>query len=317
MGNRLCHFLIEALPRHPSYMIKDPLIISLREKSLQSLVHVQNRIEALALRIDEEQLNKYIMHDFDPFADDDEEDDDDSSTSSSSSCSELEHFSAGRSRRPTDNPQWETFDGWSFDLPDKLTQTQSQHQPKQQPESLASTLTRDAKQYLDNSIETEDTSNETFSSSDHSFQASDDYEPLYHGFGLEFLKRIASEKVRYETDSDADDSWAQECESEVESTFYSTTSIGQTYDPARIALQELMFNKRLRRHLISRHCNINTGIVEAPTDEYDQDTKENRSLNFSLSPDNSFASQEDEEEVWAAFDQGPNKPPAYSDRVCL
>ena len=303
-------------------MQKDPLINSLREKSLQSLVHVQKRIEALALRIDEEQLNKYIMHDFDPFADDDDEDDDDDSSTSSSSYSDLEQVSSGRSHRTgtNDNPQWETFDGWSFDLPDKLTQ-QSQDGPKPQ-KTLESALSRDAtlssdKQCLDSSAETEDTSNETFSSSDHSFQASDDYEPLYHGFGLEFLKRIASEKVRYETDSDADDSWAQECESEVESTFYSTTSLGQTYDPARIALQELMFNKRLRRHISSRHHSI----VEAPTDEFDQDSKENRSLNFSLSPDNSYDSQE-EEEVWTAFDQGtnlllPNKPPAYSDRVSL
>ena len=63
MGHRLCHFLMDALPRHPSYMQKDPLVTSLREKSLQSLVHVQKRLEALALRIDEEQLNKYIVHD--------------------------------------------------------------------------------------------------------------------------------------------------------------------------------------------------------------------------------------------------------------
>ena len=314
MGHRLCHFLMDALPRHPSYMQKDPLVTSLREKSLQSLVHVQKRLEALALRIDEEQLNKYIVHDFDPFADDDDDDDDDEdddifSHSSSSSCSDLLDTFTGTK----DNPQWETFDGWSFDLPDKLTTQPAQ---PQQRKSLDVLLPRknlvatsihsssEKQHYLDISAETEDTSNETFSSSEHSFQASDDYEPLYQGFGLDFLKRIASEKVRYETDSDADDSWAQECASEMESsTVYSATSFGPTYDPARIALRELVFNKRLRRHITLRHA-----LVEAPTDEYeyDQDTKENHSGNDLVEEGGS----------WTAFAPSPIKSD-NSDRVSL
>ena len=305
MGNRLIHFLVEALPRHPAYMKKDPLVTRLREKSFQSLVQVKKRIEALALRIDEEQLNKYIMHDFDPFADDDD-------STSTSSCSDLDHFSSsGRSHSANDNPQWESFDGWSFDLPEKLTQQRSNER------GLSSSND------LDVSGETEDTSNETFSSSETSFQASDDYEPIYGGFGVEFLKRIASEEVRYETDSEADDSWAQECESEVESAIYSTTSQDHiTCDPARIALQELMLNKRRQLPQYSSK----RSIVEAPTDELDDDNeqhdgsnKENQSLNFDLSPDNSFDSEEEEEEIWTPFDPKTLLPSSsvYADRVAL
>lgn len=308
MGNRLCHFLTEALPRHPAYMKKDPLVSRLREKSLQSLVHINKRIEALALRIDEEQLNKYIMHDFDPFADDDDDD------SCSSSGSEMDHFtqSCSNSAIANNDPQWESFDGWSFDLPDKLKRKANQQM------SYDNNNLPPCKD-VDVSAETEDTSNETFSSSERSFQASDDYEPIYAGFGLDFLRRIASESVRYETDSDADDSWAQECESEVESAIYSTTSLSLTYDPARIALQELMLNKRRRQpQYYSGHS-----IVEAPTDESDNERsdggKENHSVNFDLSPDNTFDNEE-EEEISTAFRSKsllPSKPSAYSDRVNL
>lgn len=305
MGNRLVHFLAEALPRHPSYMKKDPLISRLREKSFQSLVHIQKKLEALELRIDEEQLNKYIMHDFDPFADDD--DDDSCSTSSGG----LRLVATSGSNSSKEDPQWESFDGWSFDLPDKLTNAGSK-------DHNHARFNPAFNKEMDISNETEDTSNETFSSSETSFQAADDHEPLYRGFGFEFLKRIASEKVQYETDSDADDSWAQENQSEVESINYSTTSLSQTYDPARIALKDLMLNKRQRRPRSFR------SIVDAPTDELDAERqkshKENQSLNFSLSSDTSLERGEEEEETWNAFDPNtllPNNRNLYLDHVAL
>jgi len=287
MGHRLKHFLTEALPRHPAYMMKDPVVSRLREKSFQSLVHLQHKISALALKIDEEQLNKYIMHDFDPFGDDDDE------SCTSDSYSDSDEAAARK------DIQWENFDGWSFDLPEKLTQ------PNLSDNKKLGCLQDSFCRVADVSGETEDTSNETFSSSEISFQASDEFEPIYDSYGLEFLRRIASEDVRYETDSEAADSWAQE--SEIESTVYSvnSTSFGNTCDPARIALKELMINKRQRPQ-----CS------KIPPYQEKDNTKAEKG--YALSPDNSFDSA-DEEEIWIAFDPtstmtGSDFPP---DRVSL
>jgi hypothetical protein len=297
MGNRLSHFLTEALPRHPAYMKKDPLVAMLREKSFQSLVHIKKKMDSLALRIDEEQLNQYIMNDFDPFADEDHE-----STSSSDEADNTS-FSLDNSLLAAYDPQWENFNGWSFYMPDKMTKLATDKVEFDR--ELSSLAWKD----LNESAETEDTSNETFSLSEHSFQASDDNEPIYDSYGLDFLKRIASEAVRYESDSDAADSWAQECNSEVESALYSNYSLGDTCDPARIALRELMNSRRLRPSSNSR---LAKGAF--PCDVIHDD--ENRSLSFDLSLD---VSQDGEEDIWIAFD--PTKKldrcPAELERISL
>ena len=71
MGHRLSLFIQEALPTHPNYMSRDPVVSKLRDRSFQSLVRIKKLLDAVSLRIDEEELNKFILHDFDPFADDD------------------------------------------------------------------------------------------------------------------------------------------------------------------------------------------------------------------------------------------------------
>lgn len=299
MGHRLIHFLSEALPKHPDYMKKDASVSKLREKSFQSLLQIKKHIEALALRIDEEQLNKYIMHDFDPFAEDD---------CSTSSCSEAEgeQLSLSPSTFAQDDSQWESFDGWSFDLPEKMTSH------RRYPEFV-----KDGhllKEH-DKSAETEDTSNETFSSSEHSFEEfSEDHMPIYNSFGLDFLKRIASEDVRYETDSEAVDSWAQE--SEIESAVYSMSSMGDTYDPARIALKEILANKRTRPSQ-QQSSGKQLGFQPDFEGEFD-DSKENQSLDFDLSPDTSYDSLE-EEEVWNTLtsNNGGLRARILMDRVTL
>jgi hypothetical protein len=298
MGNRLSHFLTEALPRHPDYMKKDPLVARLREKSFQSLVHIKKKMDSLALRIDEEQLNQYIMNDFDPFADEDDE-----STSSNDEANNISS-SLVNSLLAAHDPQWENFDGWSFDMPDKMAKLATDK--VEFDKELSALAWKD----LNESTETEDTSNETFSLSEHSFQASDDNEPIYDSYGLDFLKRIASEAVRYESDSDAADSWAQECNSEVESAMYSTySSLGDTCDPARIVLRVLMNNRKL---LSSSNSRLAKGACECNLIQDD----ENRSLSFDLSLD---VSEDGEEDTWIAFD--PKKKlvrcPTELERVSL
>jgi hypothetical protein len=295
MGNRLSHFLTEALPRHPDYMTKDPLIARLREKSFQSLVHTKKYMDSLALRIDEEQLNQYIMHDFDPFADEDDE--------STSSCEEAVSSILYNTPLAARDPQWENFDGWSFDSPGKMTK---QAIDKVEFDKELSSL---AWKTLDESAETEDTSNETFSSSEHSFQPTDDNEVIYDSRGLDFLKRIASEAVRYESDSEAADSWVQECNSEVGSALYSTYSLGDTCDPARIALRDLMNMRRLRPSSIDR---LEKGAFACDVIQDD----ENRSLSFDLSLD---VSDDGEEDIWIAFDPAgiSARRPAELERISL
>jgi hypothetical protein len=273
MGHRLCHFLTEALPKHPAYMRRDPVISRLREKSFQSLVRIKKQLDAISLRIDEEELNNFILQDFDPFGDED----DDSCSSGSDADGECSSID---SRKRSEGIQWESFDGWSFDLPAKMTQSSNFVEDV----SLLSLKDTDA------SGDTEDTF-----SSENSYEDSDGQEPIY-SHGLEFLKQISSEAVKYETDSEADDSWAQELESELEEC---ASAIQDTsYDPARIALQELLNNKRRQPSKALQHAkNLLKEYVPEPLD----DSKENQSLNFDLSPDTTFDDNE-EEDIWIAFD---------------
>jgi hypothetical protein len=117
-------------------------------------------LEQLAIRIDEEQLNKFVDTSMDPaisiideFDDDDTADEDD-----------------GRLRR-NDTP-WETFSGWSFDVP-------------------GGTDTTD-----------ESSHSQEHSSSSHAPMSYE--EPRYESF----LDRIATQSVDFESDSEAADSWA-------------------------------------------------------------------------------------------------------------
>lgn len=298
MGNRLIHFLTEALPMHPSYMKRDPVITRLRDKSFQSLVRIKKQMDAIALRIDEEELNKYILHDFDPFAD---ESDDDSCSSAGSDVNQAFPTGLGRGQSK-DAIQWESFDGWSFDLPAKMTTSQSDDFV------LHNALFKSA----DESGDTEESSEASFQDSDSCGQ-----EPIY-SYGLEFLKQISSEAVKFETDSEADDSWAQESEEELE--IERGESDGDTsYDPARIALQELIINKRLLQK-----CNDlqNGKGAGGYYDEQLDDSKENQSLDFDLSPDNTFDADADadEEDIWIAFDPTvrlPEVPTESVERVSL
>lgn len=277
MGHRLVHFLTEALPRHPAYMRRDPVVSRLREKSFNSLARIKKQLDAISLRIDEEELNSFILHDFDPFADDDD------SCSSAGSDADREWSSSDGRRK--EGLQWESFGGWSFDLPDMT-----------EPSSFAKDVPLLSCQDVDESGDTED----TFSSE--TSHGSDDQEPIY-SHGLEFLKQISSEAVRYETDSEANDSWAQELEDELEDCLSNIEDM--SYDPSRVALQEMMINKRREpSKALQRAKNL---LREYVHEQPDEDGKENQSLDFDLSPDNTFDAAE-EEDIWIAFDPTARLP---------
>lgn len=126
MGNRLVSFLATALPQHTEY--KNTAVKTLAQKSIQDLHWMRQEMEALAVRIDEEQLNHYIQHDFDPVLDDlDDEDSDEDSTDNNhhdhnedtdsdagGSFSDLVDTTRSGGHHAT---SWETFEaGFAFDL---------------------------------------------------------------------------------------------------------------------------------------------------------------------------------------------------------
>lgn len=63
MGHRLIIFLSKALPNHPEFRSKAPLIVTKRTKSRHDLHWIKRRLDIVALRIDEEQLNRFILDD--------------------------------------------------------------------------------------------------------------------------------------------------------------------------------------------------------------------------------------------------------------
>jgi hypothetical protein len=82
-------------------------------------------------------------------------------------------------------------------------------------------------------------------------------------FGTDFLERIAKEDVRYETDSDAADSWAQDNDSLAPSA----SSAGITCDPARLAFRELL-NRMPRVSLVKESPKRATKRHDPPATKY-------------------------------------------------
>ena len=102
MGNRIVCFLAEYLPKHPHYVRRETAEIRLW--SVQEMEWMKESLEEIALRIDEEQLNKFVTVDFDPIPDDESE------------CSvELAVVPSNSSDPNTEDPsdlKWDPFDNW-------------------------------------------------------------------------------------------------------------------------------------------------------------------------------------------------------------
>jgi len=242
MGNRLVIFLSSALPKHPEYRVQAVSVP--RQKSFKDLLWIQHQMQALALKIDEDFLNCYIMNDFDPLA----EDDDDSTTTDDS----FSDLAAKNSQQP-----WESFEGgWSYDLSSGdeapvATDTDVSTDTTIPPTSKR--RSRDGRRdfiprrvHLQRESDSEDEEEEYSPDPEIDFVKDDDDEEkepvlryaIVDSMASSILDKIADEDVCFETDSEAVDSWAQDGDSSALSGASSGTAV--TYDPARIAFREIM-----------------------------------------------------------------------------
>jgi len=326
MGHRLIAFLSQALPRHPEYMARSSE--KYRNRMLKALVWINNRMDDIALKIDEDQLNRYITNDFNPQPDLDDGDDEGGSTedeSRSTSSSEfhdrviwsLEDLD-GSDSSPNKNDKWESFQGWHFDISSSCssaaaigysdlplvadTDTSSCSELNASRDMYVSSdseleqefdelLVRASefphrvpreKQELDGEHHdpyVEDTSKKSDQQDYPEFYGQDEEEDAFCLDDIaynemedededelhceredeedddyrfrdalqvsEFLRRVADEEVRYEDDSEANDSWAQDngdAASEALSCASSSGVGGEalTCDPARMAFREIM-----------------------------------------------------------------------------
>jgi hypothetical protein len=260
MGNRLVSFLSEALPRHPEY--RNTALQTLRTKSFQDLIWIQEQMEEIAMSIDEEQLNHYVMHDFDPLQDDLSASSAEDNDSDDLSFSDL----VDTNRRDT----WESFEGggWSFDLSSgdeavpvgtdtDVSSVQSHEANRSRDQRrvanrkaavsvppLPVVVVEDIKIVHD---EVADSDIDLYVNLDPDDDDDDDDdsddEPILRyslkdSIATSILNRIADEDVCFETDSEAVDSWAQDGDSNALSGASSGTAL--TCDPARIAFREIM-----------------------------------------------------------------------------
>lgn len=209
MGHRLIAFYTIALPKHPHYRSIDPSISNLREKSLIDLDWIRKRLDVISLRIDEEQLNQYILRE-----------DNTTSSSTTTLC---------EARQDTDT-HWESFSGWSSssgeERPTLLATKKvsfaiashgmrSSHEESVVDTSLLISFAKkqlpmehvdDPGDILD--LESDDDTSVDSDGDSMSADRAGDEMVSDEEYDSSFLRAIASEEVKFETDSDAVDSWA-------------------------------------------------------------------------------------------------------------
>lgn len=259
MGHRLVSFMTTALPRHPEFSTTK------LTTERRYLARIQTQMRLIALAIDEEQLNVYITNDYDPvFSDDDEED-----------TGEIYP-----NETPThSSPAWENFAGWSFasstsssstledpregDVPGAVDTDESSQDID---EEHLSCLVIEKSVMEDNTSATigvhddimdpelEDISDDYDEDEDEldrslEYDENDDeygsfcFDLKPPSFAPSILKQIAREQVQYETDSEANDSWAQSNDDGAlsDATETSLTEVvSLSCDPARVAFREIM-----------------------------------------------------------------------------
>jgi hypothetical protein len=245
MGYRLIAFYTQALPRHPHYRSIDLSISNLREKSLVDLDWIRKRLDVISLRIDEEQLNQFILREV------------------TKPCETRQDAAT----------HWESFSGWTSSEEERPTPVISttpvatgevsctSHGIRALPakgESVVDTslVTKLSKMELplehaddpgdildldsddDTSIDGDGDSLSGGDSDDRAVvfemgwsqtdnQPDDEYDSS-------FLRAIAREEVKFETDSEAADSWAQNDfnDEELENILFKyDTDEGENVDP--------------------------------------------------------------------------------------
>eukprot|EP00977_Amphora_coffeiformis_P007446 scaffold1619_cov161-Amphora_coffeaeformis.AAC.6 len=252
MGYRLLAFIGQALPQHPEFGKSSAA--AFRAQATLDLEWIQDKMLDIALKIDEEQLNKYITMDFDP-----QPDDDSTISSAEANFSNFADFSTANGEG------WEDFTDWAFQ-PSAVETDASSSMNTSGDESAPGARSSGSEQFeliddpqiifdleeVESSSETEEEPEKVevqplpqafvqFRDADD--ETDNDSQSEDYGYNLNdaptassFLKRIAKEDFRYESDSEAVDSWAPDGET------ISRASSGTytTYDPARIAFREIM-----------------------------------------------------------------------------
>lgn len=226
MGHRMVSFLTECLPQHPGF--RRPAVVDLRKRSQRELELLKKCLEDLAMRIDEEQCDRFA-DEFDPFVDED----------SDSDCEEVAESLSG---------DWVGFGSWKEDA-------RKLHSPTT--ETVATTGT-DSLEEFDFSSSDEGMPERRLEYPD----ADDTPTPLFSmELSTAFLERVAQEDVEYETDSDAADSWAQGPDESYAPS--ASSGHGVTCDPARIAFREIL-NRASEFKLLSpiRESDRSTPLLE-------------------------------------------------------
>jgi hypothetical protein len=226
MGHRMIAFLSIFLPRHPDYL--SPSVSESRLKCIQELKLLQKCLEVVALRIDEDQLNTFICDDFDPIPDDDDDESDGSVEWKNAPAhpSPLKRQEPrGQQQRQHQDPsngKWEPF-------ANAEVERQVVDSPTAETAGTTSDDDSDAEliQHQHYGFEVHGQILQSTSSPSYVFRL-DEY----------YLDKIASEEVRYELDSEAADSWAQDGDT----VGSETSGFGVTYEPARSSLGEV-FNR--------------------------------------------------------------------------
>ena len=222
MGYRMISFLTECLPSHPGF--RSPEVFESRMQCRRELELVQKCLDDIALRIDEDQCNLFADG-FDPIVDDS----DDDSVSESA----------------TEN--WVAFGGWTDD--ELKTKPRKADSPTN---TVATSGTGSVDAYDFSSSDESGDAERQLDFSEYCEESSSP-RPLYTmDLGTDFLERIAREDVRYETDSDAADSWAQDNASVAPSA---SSASGITCDPARLAFRELL-NRVPRIKLVKKRRDL-------------------------------------------------------------
>ena len=268
MGHRLKAFLGQALPKHPHY--RRSTVAQMRSKSLRHLAWIKDKMHELAMKIDEEQLNTYITNDFDP-------EPDDLSTSSSEQALEEEDddesgFADFASMGSVNDQEWHAFSGWGTSSPDfseaapLCTSTESDSSLSQgNGSSLDESDVEDEQpsDEIDSSLDL-DTEEELVEAEPQAFVTFQDDDECSLEGKSEFLRRLEEEDVAYEDDSEAQDSWAQEQDSDSHAHSCASSGLTSTADPARIAFREILMNAPKTKLLYGNTTN-NTPKPSLPT----------------------------------------------------
>jgi hypothetical protein len=281
MGHRLIAFLSLALPQHPGYLTVT--VSADRNKTFRDLIWINERMDEIALKIDEEQLNRFISLEFDPDPGEQEEEGEDSDVKLGWNLEQL---------KLEQQTSWESFPSWNAnnaDVPNAADTDTSSFEselnntlrdasdserddiaphvifPNMAPVETPYKKKKHVKFQLAEDEPTVDKSlaavaseescdaSFCFRTDDRNDRGDQEGAPIIDPFELhrnvhddlqvsDFLRKIAEEDVRYENDSEANDSWAQDAEElEVVGSADSTGST-LTCDPARIAFREMMNN---------------------------------------------------------------------------